>query len=224
MILETYENNNLAGKEVTVVPPRVKWIEATAELDSDVCEPSGSILVKGKANYNSEFNFVPVKNAEVTIIIMDTNISDQTLTDKDGHYEKTLSAPSICKKYKIVVDIKDDENIGLKNDEKIEIIFEVVALVVSVNINPTYCLGYDDVQVYGKVTDPVYEVSQATVNIRINGLEDNWFELTDNDGIYSKSITAPTPNSPTIYIINVTAEKDDIICCNFALHIWVSIP
>jgi PKD repeat protein len=189
----------------------VKWIDGTILLNPDICAPEDTITVSGTAKYNSDFNNLPVDNGDVTIEIEGTSISGTTKTDAEGKYQKELNAPVDCKTYKITVDIEDSEGYGLKDGEKLEAILEVRSLAVTIDLNPDYCIGGHDVMVSGKVKDPDYAVSGASVTISIDGTTDTWDVFTSGNGVYSTTIQAPNPTVKTDYTVTATAIKDELM-------------
>ncbi len=210
-ILEENEDNNLAGIVVDVAAPLQKWIEGTIGIDPETCNPSDTVTISGTANYNADFNNDPVQNGDVTIEIEGTTIQGTTTTDNTGAYTKELTAPTDCKKYKVTVDIVDNEQVGLKNEQKLETILEVRSLAVTIDLNPSYCLAGDSVMVSGKVKDPDYAVAGATVTIAIDGQTGSWDVSTDPNGVYTETITAPSPTIKTDYTVTASAVKGELM-------------
>lgn len=210
-ILEEDEDNNLAGIVLDVAAPLQKWIEGTMELDPETCNPSDTVTVSGTANYNADFGSEAVKNGDVTIVIDDTTIQGTTKTDSTGAYTKELTAPTVCKKYKVTVDIVDSEAVGLKDGKKLEKILEVRSLAVTIDLNPSYCLAGDSVLVSGKVKDPDFAVAGASVSIVIEGQTGSWDVSTDPNGVYTTTITAPSPIMKTDYTATATAVKGELM-------------
>ncbi|MCK5560140.1 MAG: hypothetical protein KAJ51_06085, partial [Thermoplasmata archaeon] len=210
VIQEKNEVNNFAEIIVNVEASTEKWIVGTLEIEPNICNPGDTVVVKGTAQYNGDFGNGHVKNATVTIEIVGTTIIVETLTDDNGYYEKELTAPTECGKYNVTVDIIDDDGVGLKNGTKLGAILEVQSLAVIINLNPSYCVGGESVQVSGKVKDPDYPVNGAEVTIRIEGETGSWNVTTDPDGVYTKTITAPTPSELTDYTIIANAAKGEL--------------
>lgn len=210
-IIEENEENNLAGMQVNVGSPRVKWIDGTIELDPDTCNPEDTITVSGTAKYNADYDKAPVKNGDVTIEIEGTTITDTTKTDSTGFYTKEMAAPVDCKTYKVTVDIEDSESVGLKDDEKLEALLEVRSLAVTIDLNPEYTIGGTDVMASGKVKDPDYALAGAAVTISIDGETGSWDVYTDGSGVYSTILTAPSPEIWTEYTVTATAVKGELM-------------
>jgi len=212
LVIEEDEDNNLAGIMVNVGPPRVKWIDGTIELEPDTCNPEDTVTVSGTAKYNADYGKAPVKSGDVTIEIDGTTISETTKTDSSGFYTKELTAPTDCKTYKVTVDIEDSEGYGLKDDEKLEALLEVRSLAVTLDLNPNYIIGGNEVMASGKVKDPDYALAGAAVTISINGVAGSEETVySDGTGVYSTMITAPTPSVLTDYTVTATAVKGELM-------------
>jgi hypothetical protein len=65
--------------------------------------------------------------------------------------------------------------------------------------------------VSGKVKDPDYAVSGASVIISIDGSTDTWDVFTSGNGVYTTTIQAPNPTVKTDYTVTATAMKNELM-------------
>ncbi|MCG2826508.1 MAG: right-handed parallel beta-helix repeat-containing protein [Thermoplasmatales archaeon] len=85
----------------TLNPVTEPPIIVTLFLTPSLCKPGSAITVSGAATYNA----TPVANASITIKIVEIGEEWITITDGDGNYNKTISAPSTPDEYTIRVTV-----------------------------------------------------------------------------------------------------------------------
>lgn len=94
----------------TLNPVTEPPIIVTQALNVSTCKPGNSIIVSGNAAYNNSI----VSNANVTIKILEIDDEWTTVTDSNGNYSKTITAPDIAGNYTIRVTITSGNHTGWK--------------------------------------------------------------------------------------------------------------
>ena len=202
--------NNEAGMQVEIGPKKPRNIILTMELAPTSTMPGGTFTVSGKANYNKEYDSLPVKDTNVVIKIKETGTIFNTKTNSIGEYTKDCTAPNDVDIYTVEVSITDENKIS--NSKKSYL--TVAAFQVTTLVTPTTVITGDEFTVTGKVTDSGYDVTDAAVTIKLIDINDvvkvEETSKTNNMGLYTKSVTSPTVPKYSDFKIEVSASKDGI--------------
>jgi hypothetical protein len=202
--------NNEAGMQVDIGPKKPRNILITMEMDPTSTMPGGTFTVSGKANYNKEYDSLPVKDTSVQIKIKETGKIFTTKTNNKGEYTKDCTAPTDTDIYTVEVSITDENSISAAKKSYLT----VAAFQVTTLVTPTTVITGDELTVTGKVTDSGYDVPDAAVTIKLYDDNDvisvEETAKTDNMGLYTKSITSPTVTKYSDFKVEVTANKDGI--------------
>ncbi len=203
------DSNNEAGLLEEISPPKPKSIKLTMVVDPTTCMPGGDFTVSGKANYNKEYNSLPVKNANVKIKIKETGTQFTTQTNTAGVYEKVCTAPSDADTYSIEVSITDGTISASRIDYLTVALFQVTLLV-----SPSTVITGETFRVSGLVSDAAEGVPDADVSIKLFDINDvvigETTTKTDTDGFYTKEITSPVVGVYSDFKVKVTAKKGDV--------------
>jgi PKD repeat protein len=210
------DSNNEAGILVTISPPKPKYMVLTMSMDTKSCMPESGFTVTGKANYNPEYNSLPVKNANVKVKIVEKDTLFNAKTDTKGEYSVTCTAPNEPDTYTIEVSVSDGSITGKAKDY-----LTVATFSITVNVIPGTAIVGEEVTINGFVTEydetgisSGFPIKDADVTIKILDQNDvvklESTVKTDTSGVYTEKIEAPEVSEYSEFKVDVTATKNEI--------------